>query len=98
MTQKYRLVRKTHPYVPWGLASYGPGCAIPWPDFSSRSVGYIPNPTSPGNMELPDGQIYPDGGLWEILTVWGTGWMSIRSLITGELIFSVPPGTLEPVT
>lgn len=96
MPQVYRLAKRFYPYVP-RLQNYGTGCIIPHPEFSLLSVGYIRDKKHPGNVHLPDKHKGPDGGRWEILKIWQTGWMSIRSLITGQVIFSVPPGTLEPI-
>lgn len=95
-TPVYRLARRGHPYVPQ-FEGYGPGCAVQWPNFSPLAVGYRQVPESPGNLYIPnpDKNGCPDGGAWEILNTWQTGWMCIRSIITGETIFSVPPGTLE---
>jgi len=98
MSKEYRLTKRTYPYVPY-TEGLGNGCAIPYPDFSMLSVGYTPVPGCEGNLEIvdpcPNG--FPNGGRWEILTTWQTGWMSIRSLISGQVIFSVPPGTLTEI-
>lgn len=90
----YTLTRKTHPYVP-RLEGYGPGATIPWPNISSLAVGYRRRPDCPGNLYLPGK--FADGGRWEIISTWQTGWMAIRSLITNEIHASVPPGTLSPI-
>jgi hypothetical protein len=37
------------------------------------------------------------GGDWEVVLVWQTGWVSVRSLVTGQLLFSVPPTSFEIV-
>jgi hypothetical protein len=96
MDKIYRLKKRWHPYVP-SIDHYGPGCAVPWPEISLLAVGYTRNKDCPGNLEIlnPDKHGHPDGGKWRILCLWQTGWMAIQSLITGEVIFSVPPDTLE---
>ncbi len=94
----YRLAVRHYPYVPW-ISGYGPGCAVPWPGISSLAAGYTRDPCYPGNLVItdPDSRGQPNGGRWEIVTKWDSGWMLIHSLITQEEHW-VPPGTLEPIS
>lgn len=92
----YRLKNRSYPYVP-SYPNYGPGRAIPYPEFSMQAVGYSRDPKAPGVLTILDPDKYgrPNGGRWRIITRWSTGWMAIQSLITNEVISSVPPETLE---